>query len=188
MESLNITNVKFMSEMKAVPQKACPLCSKQGRPVEGITVKHLVEEVHQDKVISEAGYFICMEETCDIVYYEASGEQRFLKNEVNIPIWFKKDADPKYACYCSRVTVEDVIRAVVEQGVSSVKEVNQLTGAMKNANCKLNNPLGICCHPVIQEAIDQGMELKGNSVSDTEFQGRGSWGRQAQRCHRLPIV
>ncbi|WP_307730940.1 Csac_0668 family 2Fe-2S cluster-binding (seleno)protein [Acidaminobacter sp.] len=167
-----------MSEMKAVPQKACPHCGKQGRPVGGVTVKHLVEAVHQDKVDAGDAYFICMEEACDVVYYEASGDLRFLKHEVSVPVWFKKDADPKYACYCSRVTVEDVIHAVVDHGASTVKDVNQLTGAMKNANCKLSNPLGVCCHSVIQEAIDQGKAMKGNvgdggnSVSDTEFQGR----------------
>ena len=153
----------------AVSNKPCPLCGKLGRSVGGVTVKHLVEESRQDRVDAETSYLICMDEACDVVYYEASGDQRFLKNEVNVPIWFKKDADPKYACYCSCVTVEDVIRAVVEQGASSVKEVNQLTGAMKNANCKLNNPLGVCCHLVIKEAIDQGKAMKGNSVSDTEF-------------------
>lgn len=146
----------------AVSNKPCPLCGNQGRPVGGAAVKHLVEESRQDRVDAEAGYFICMDEACDAVYYEASGDLRFLKNEVNVPIWFKKDADPKYACYCSHVTVEDVIRAVVDQGASSVKEVNQLTGAMKNANCALNNPLGVCCHPVIQEAIDRGKAMKGN--------------------------
>lgn len=145
-----------------VINKPCPLCSKPGRPVGGVTVKHLVEPVCRDKVIAEAGYFICMEEACDVVYYEASGDLSFLKNEVSVPIWFKNGADPKYACYCSRVTVEEVIRAVVDRGASSVKEVNQLTGAMKNANCKLNNPLGVCCHPVIQEAIDQGKAMKDN--------------------------
>ncbi|WP_291405969.1 (2Fe-2S)-binding protein [Acidaminobacter sp.] len=154
-----------------VINKPCPHCGKLGRPVGGVTVKHLVERLCQDKVIAEAGYFICMEEACDVVYYEASGDLRFLKNEVSVPIWFKNDADPKYACYCSRVTLEDVIRAVVDQGANSVKEVNQLTGAMKNANCKLNNPLGVCCQPVIQETINQGKPMRGegNSVSDTKL-------------------
>lgn len=156
---------------KSESGKSCPLCGEAGRPVGSITVKHLVKKGYKDMVRADAAYFICMDEDCDAVYYEASGDLRFLKNEVNEPIWFKKDADPKYACYCSRVTVEDVIRAVVDQGASSVIEVNRLTGAMKNANCKLNNPLGTCCHPVIQEAINQGkvMKGKGNSVSDTEF-------------------
>ncbi|HOV54308.1 MAG TPA: (2Fe-2S)-binding protein, partial [Fervidobacterium sp.] len=33
-----------------------------------------------------------------------------------------------------------------------------ITGAMKNSNCKENNPLGVCCHKIIQEAIDKGLK------------------------------
>ncbi|HFH8914459.1 TPA: (2Fe-2S)-binding protein, partial [Streptococcus agalactiae] len=27
-------------------------------------------------------------------------------------------------------------------------------------NCKENNPLGVCCHKIIQEAIDKGLKMK----------------------------
>ena len=54
----------------------------------------------------------------------------------------KKDADPKYACYCSKVTEDQVIEAVVKHGAKTVKEVNAVTGAMKNSLCKENNLLG----------------------------------------------
>ncbi|HGI3756894.1 TPA: (2Fe-2S)-binding protein, partial [Streptococcus agalactiae] len=53
-----------------------------------------------------------------------------------------------------------VIEAVVKHGAKSVKEVNAITGAMKNSNCKENNPLGVCCHKIIQEAIDKGLKMK----------------------------
>lgn len=72
----------------------------------------------------------------------------------------KKDADPKYACYCSKVTEDQVIEAVVKHGAKTVKEVNAITGAMKNSLCKENNPLGVCCHKIIQEAIDKGLTMK----------------------------
>ena len=74
--------------------------------------------------------------------------------------WFKKDADPKYACYCSKVTEDQVIEAVVKHGAKIVKEANAITGAMKNSLCKENNPLGVCCHKIIQEAIDKGLTMK----------------------------
>ena len=48
--------------------------------------------------------------------------------------------------------------AVVKHGAKTVKEVNVVTGAMKNSNCKENNPLGVCCHKIIQEAIDKGLK------------------------------
>ena len=65
-----------------------------------------------------------------------------------------------YACYCSEVTEDQVIEAVVKHGAKTVKEVNAITGAMKNSNCKENNPLGVCCHKIIQEAIDKGLAMK----------------------------
>ena len=105
-------------------------------------------------------YKICMNEDCDVIYYNLDKEIKFLKDQVRVPIWFKKDADPKYACYCSKVTEDQVIEAVVKYGAKTVKEVNAITGAMKNLLCKENNPLGVCCHKIIQEAIDKGLTMK----------------------------
>ncbi|SCZ78737.1 Csac_0668 family 2Fe-2S cluster-binding (seleno)protein [Acidaminobacter hydrogenoformans] len=139
----------------ALKIEPCPLCGKSGRPVGGITVRHLLLEAYREEATSEA-YFMCMNEDCDVVYYETDGATSFTKQEIEVPIWFKRDANPRYACYCSHVTVEDVMDAVIHQGARTVSEVNRLTGAMKNANCKLNNPLGVCCHGVIQDVIDQG--------------------------------
>lgn len=96
-----------------------------------------------------------MDEDCSVVYYNVDNGIRFLKGQVNVPIRFKKDANPKFACYCSKVTEEQVIDAVIKHGAKSVKEVNAITGAMKNSNCKENNPLGTCCHKIIQDAIDK---------------------------------
>ena len=128
----------------------CPVCGKQGTLVKNITVKNMVlnELVEQ---IGDNEYYLCMNEECDI---------KVNKQQVKVPIWFKKDADPKYACYCNEVTEEQVIEAVVKLGAKTVKEVNAITGAMKNSNCKENNPLGVCCHKIIQEAIDKGLTMK----------------------------
>lgn len=101
-----------------------------------------------------------MNEDCDVIYYNLDKEIKFLKDQVRVPIQFKKDADPKYACYCRKVTEDQVIEEVVKHGAKTVKEVNAITGAMKNSLCKGNNPLGVCCHKIIQEAIDKGLIMK----------------------------
>ena len=137
----------------------CPVCKNEGMAVGKVTVEHLVAENHRKDVDGEK-YRICMNEDCDVVYYNVNNGLKFLKDQVSVPIWFKKDADPKYACYCSKVTEEDVIEAVVKHGAKTVNEVNAITGAMKNANCKENNPLGVCCHKIIRDAIDKGLALK----------------------------
>jgi len=79
---------------------------------------------------------------------------------VKVPLCFKKDANPKYACYCSRVTEEEIIKAVVEYGANTMEEVINLTGAMSNSDCQKKNPLGKCCHKIVQDAIDKGLNIR----------------------------
>lgn len=136
----------------------CPVCNKGGISVSKVTVEHLVTDDYHKSVEGEQ-YKICMNEYCNVVYYSVDNEKKFLKDQVRVPIWFKKDANPKYACYCSKVTEDQVIDAVLKHGAKSVKEVNAITGAMKNSNCKEKKPLGTCCHKIIQEAIDKGLAL-----------------------------
>ncbi|WP_051652440.1 (2Fe-2S)-binding protein [Clostridium algidicarnis] len=48
----------------------------------------------------------------------------------------------EYVCYCNKVTEQDIDKAIIEKGATSVKEVIKITGAMVNGNCKVNNPKG----------------------------------------------
>lgn len=137
----------------------CPICKTAGVKVKNITVKHLVLETLTE-LVGDTDYYLCMDEECNIVYYNTESNVKFNKQQVKVPIWFKKDANPKYACYCSRVTEEQVINAVLKDGADNMKDVLKLTGAMKNPQCQKNNPLGKCCHQIIQEVIDKGLSMK----------------------------
>ena len=158
----NLNKCCYESSSKSsceLENKLCPVCGIKGTYVKNITVKHIVS----DEVIEQIGdydYYLCMNEECDITYYNRKANLKFNKRQVKFPIWFKKDANPKYACYCSKVTEEQVIEAVIKHGAKTVKEVNAITGAMKDSNCKENNPLGLCCHKIIQEAIDKALKMK----------------------------
>jgi len=133
----------------------CPTCKVQGTLVKNITVQHLVlDEIRNE--VGSSDYYLCMNENCDVTYYEPKSVKKFSRNQLNVPIWFKKDADPKYACYCSRVTEQEVIDAVSKQGATSMKEVLKITGAMANSQCQKKNPLGICCHQIILDAMEKG--------------------------------
>jgi bacterioferritin-associated ferredoxin len=136
----------------------CPVCEKQGTLVKNITVMHMVLEELMEQV-GDNDYFLCMSEECDITYYNTESSIKFNKQQVRVPIWFKKDANPKYACYCSKVTEEQVINAVVKDGATNLKEVLKVTGAMSNSQCQNKNPLGKCCHHIIQDAIDKGLSI-----------------------------
>ena len=137
----------------------CPICRRQGTLVKNITVKHMIIEELMER-IGDTDYFLCMSEECDISYYNPETKIKFNKQQVKVPLWFKKDAHPKYACYCSKVTEEQIINAIVKDDANNIKDVLKLTGAMKNAQCHKNNPLGKCCHQIIQAAIDKGLSLK----------------------------
>jgi hypothetical protein len=137
----------------------CPVCGRRGKPVGRITVEHMVSGEDRKTVVGDR-YWICMNENCDVVYYNMENSIKFLKDQVKVPVWFKKDADPRYACYCSKITEDEVIEAVVKHGAKTVKEVCAITGAMKNSNCRENNPMGVCCHKIIQKAIDKCLAMK----------------------------
>jgi len=128
----------------------CILCESQGIIVKNITVKHMV----LDELLEQVGdddYFLCMSEECDITYYNPKSTVKFNKQQMKVPIWFKKGDNPKYACYCSEITEEQVINAVVKDGATNMKEVLKVTGAMSNSQCQKKNPLGKCCHQIIQD-------------------------------------
>lgn len=144
---------------KTEENNLCPICKTSGVEVKNFTIKHLV--VHTlIELVGDANYYLCMNEECDIVYYNNETGAKFNKHQVKVPIWFKKDANPKYACYCSKVTEEQIINAVVKEGADNMKDVLKLTGAMKNAQCQKNNPLGKCCHQIVQDEINKGLSMK----------------------------
>lgn len=60
----------------------------------------------------------------------------------------------EYVCYCNRVTEQDIID-VIKAGAKNVQEVIDMTGAMKNSNCEINNPKGVCCYSDIVYVFDK---------------------------------
>lgn len=135
------------------PAHNCPLCGNTGIVVRSITVAHLVADECRAEVKGE-GFRICMNEDCDVVYYQDKEGARFLTDQIRVPVWFKRDADPKYVCYCSKVAEEQVVEAVLVHGARTVKEVNTITGAMRDCNCIEENPLGTCCQSRMREVIE----------------------------------
>lgn len=132
--------------------KPCPLCNKAGKLVKAETVRHLVLSQFTDS-ITEREYALCMTKSCDVSYYSLTSATTIDKDSLTVPLWYKEGANPRYACYCSRVTVEQVLDAVIKEGARSVEDVARRTGAMRNCNCTYNNPLGKCCHKIILEII-----------------------------------
>ncbi len=138
----------------------CPICNGNTQQVKYITVKHFVK----DDIINdlyEEDYHICLNKDCDVVYFNENKNIILKRQHIKMPIWYKKDANPKYICYCNKVTEEQVINAVIVDGAEDIKDIIRLTGAMKNGKCETNNPVGKCCSPVIKETINKALKIKG---------------------------
>lgn len=145
-----------MSDIKK--EVFCPICAKTGGSVENLTVEQMVKEELVDS-LNEDDHWLCMSEECEVAYYTESG-RKINKEDIKVPIWFKKDADPKYACYCNNVTEEQVIDAVVNKGLSSMRDIIVSINGKAVIRCKIKNPTGKRCTKVFNEAIKKGMDIK----------------------------
>ena len=135
----------------------CPLCHGQSQAVKSIIVKHFVLDTLVD-LVGDSDYHICLSKDCDAIYFKSEGQVIFKKNQIKMPIWFKNGADPKYICYCNKVTEQQIIDAIVDKDAKNMKDIIRVTGAMKNGRCEIENPLGTCCGPNIQRIINDTLE------------------------------
>jgi len=53
------------------------------------------------------------------------------------------------------VTEKEIIQAIVHKGAKTIKEIIEITGAMKNCNCELNHPTGKCCSAQMKEVLNR---------------------------------
>ncbi|KGK99712.1 hypothetical protein LI82_00360 [Methanococcoides methylutens] len=141
-------------------ENACPVCCTIGQPVENVTVRHLVKKELMLSV-DDNSYWLCLDEDCDVAYYTET-KAMFRKDDLKVPLWFKRDADPKYACYCNEITEEQVIETVVNTGIDSMKDIINAIKSKANAQCRVRNPAGKCCTKAFNEAIEKGKDIRDN--------------------------
>lgn len=133
----------------------CPVCNASGEAVPFETVKSMVS----GNTPEEDEFGVCLTDSCNVVYF-SSNAIIFRQEDVSVPVAWKFGANPKYVCYCNRVTEDEIVRAVVEHKARTVGDVAKVTGAMKNGRCLVNNPKGTCCHKDIEKVINRTLEDK----------------------------
>ena len=69
----------------------CPACNNEGISVGKITVEHLVTDEYRESVAGDR-YRICMNDSCDVIYYDTDKGVKFVKDQVRVPIWFSYPA------------------------------------------------------------------------------------------------
>lgn len=134
--------------------KLCPLCNKPGQNVPQETVASMVQGGCPEGSV----FWICLTSNCRAAYY-GENEEVWLQEQVRVPIAFKDGAKPKYVCYCSGVTEQDIINAVLSKKAVTLAQAIEVTGAMRNGNCLTNNPAGKCCSSDFKEVFDKALEM-----------------------------
>lgn len=159
--NLNIKVEKFSNTKKTnlllneeMPIKNCPECNSRGVFVKKETVISLLSKNALKRLVGDK-FALCMNNNCETSYYGLDSDISFNNDDVIVPLWYKKNANPIYACYCSKVTKNDVLIAIKKHGSKTVQDIKLITGAMKKSDCIHHNPLGKCCHKTIQDIIDE---------------------------------
>jgi len=144
-----------------VKKALCPVCHSEGQNVLALTVKHLVREALRDTVNEMATYHLCLNPHCPVVYFDAFGKT-LKKEDLKVPVWYKDGASPKYICYCSRVTEEE-IRSAIHQGAKTLEDIQRMTGAGSKGSCLTENPSGRCCHREIAKILEKARRASPQS-------------------------
>ncbi|NHJ33623.1 MAG: (2Fe-2S)-binding protein [Asgard group archaeon] len=153
-----------MKELNLMPKiqlvaPHCPRCKQQGIIVRKLTVRSLlISEVK--KRVMDVAYYLCMSSDCDVSYYRNASSEVFTISDVKVPIWYKKEAHPKYACYCNKITDEEVINVVKETGLSKNQVIIEYLREKVKCACAAMNPSGQCCTPLFPEAITIGLKAR----------------------------
>jgi len=155
----------FKNSVRETMKKAsCPVCHSEGQNVLAITVKHLVKENLRDTVHETTTYHLCLNPHCPVVYFDASGKT-LKKEDLKVPVWYKDGAFPKYICYCSRVTEEE-IRSAIRQGARTLEDIQRMTGAGSKGFCLTENPSGRCCHGEIAKILEKACRVSPRASSN----------------------
>jgi len=138
----------------------CPVCGNQGLEVLYETVENLVTSQNQIEAYLNDTFYLCLSKACHVAYF-TSNHATILLNQINVPIWFKRQKDEYYVCYCRRITLDDIIKAVQLMSQTEIMISDVLKYLNKEdvlTNCKKNNPTGLCCNRLFENAIKHAVK------------------------------
>lgn len=147
-------------KLSKVKKQKCPACSEKGLSVKLETVKSMIKK--NKKVPLKEDFYICENPDCDILYF--SGESAFYKKDSIIEADFKKGTKTKYACYCNKLTYEEVEKALKKNKRTDwAFIVKEAKGKMAKCDCLHKNPYGKCCTSnSFKKAVEKaGFKFKG---------------------------
>jgi hypothetical protein len=121
----------------------CPTCGERGKPVQGQTVKSLLDI--SLRAVQDVPYFFCRNRDCPVVYFSEKSQQQFATADLRERVYQKEpDAPQVQVCYCFDYRVGTLRDAPVAERNTIIAEINAGIQAGQCA-CDLRNPQGSCC-------------------------------------------
>ena len=116
----------------------CPKCGTPAIPVSPEVVLHFAKT----PPIPDKRWSACVSATCPVAYF--SKVQTIGKNELHQALWYKDGRQEVPICYCSQLTRGE-IHAAVQNGATTIDEIQNMTRKNRTGHCQRENPLGGCC-------------------------------------------
>lgn len=148
-----------------MPNALCPHCHQQGEPVQTTTVQALVTDEFRHLLV-EGPYYLCQTPDCGVGYYGPTEAAVLHPYQLKAPLHFKTGAHPRYACYCNKVTEDEVFHTVREKGLVQMQAIIRSLRGEAQSDCRHKNPLGRCCSERFHELIDLAKKAHKESSSD----------------------
>lgn len=135
----------------------CPGCGQPGKPVERITLKHMVRPEFLERV-NKPGFQFCRSAHCDVVYFHPDGDT-LRKADVRERVGLKETEDPVPVCYCFGFTEKMIFEEVRATGKCTIPQ--RITAEIKAGHCacEIRNPQGSCCLGNVNAAVKRAQQL-----------------------------
>jgi hypothetical protein len=147
----------------------CPVCGKDSMAVTISLAGNLLKPDKQAELVKEGKYFLCLDSECPVSYFNKQGKPVFKTEDLKVPLWYKKTAEKKIACYCNNITFEQVREQVLKGDKKIWKEIVGAYRKKPICKCNLLNPTGNCCTGVFYEVVNKALKESGKEPVSQEF-------------------
>ena len=118
-----------------------PICPKCGTPAIAVT-SEVVQNFAKTPPVSDKRWMACVSASCPVAYF--SKGQTIEKNELTQALWYKDKRERVPICYCAQL-MRGEIQTAVQNGATTIDEIQDMTHKNRTGHCQRENPLGGCC-------------------------------------------
>lgn len=147
------------AEPKSAVSSNCVQCDSKGHPVTRVITENILKPEASARYKGQNPH-LCTSESCNVSYFDPYTNECFELEDCQVGIWFKQNSPDSYACYCEKITEEEIVRAVVETGLDDLGSVILYLRESFGENCHTQNPAGISCSTRLREVIQKGIHIR----------------------------